>query len=83
MSHSTRAYIQNADGLKGFLVPANIIAELLYIDTKKPREFVKAEKHYQTKFVGVIKELEDKDTNAERMRLLERRYPAYFVLMIK
>ena len=31
LNHSTRAYIQNAKGLKGFLVPLNIIHELDYL----------------------------------------------------
>ena len=81
LNHSTRAYIYNAKGLKGFLVPLNIGHELF--DIAKDGTVCYAKKEYETNFGSILGENENKISNTEKLALLEKRYPYYFVSLMR
>ena len=76
-SHRTRAYIKNADGLKGFLVASSIAHVLRPLtgteDLKKLAEY----QHID--IANVLIEIEKKESNAEMMSFLSEQYPSLFL----
>ena len=77
LSHSTRAYIVNSDGLQGFVIAFDIINHLKKLDEAGRLEH--ARKWQVFDLWNVQSELETKRKNQQKMNHLQRQYPSLYV----
>ena len=80
ISHSTRAYIANADGLKGFISSCDIIEHLK--EANEAGLLDHAKKYQAIDLNTVEKELANKATRKLKMIFLAEEYPSLFVYML-
>ena len=81
MSHSTRAYLVNANGLKGFLKPGPIF---LLRKLEQSNELTEVTKYQHIEIQAVILSLETEMNNSEdRLDFLSKEYPCLFIDILK
>ena len=80
LSHQTRAFIINAKGLKGFVVPFNVIE---FLENTDDERFNEVTQHQHVKKKSVIKRLRAKRSDGERLEYLKSRYPCLFIFALK
>ena len=81
LSHATRAYICNADGLPGFLTEATLLQYLVLADESGKLE--KAKRRHKICFDKLSKELRGKAAKEEQMKFLSRSYPCLYIYLLK
>ena len=69
-SHKTRAYITNADGLKGFLVNISVTSAMRNLAQNRNGELSKALRHHQVNIWQLINQLSLMKTQEQRVELL-------------
>ena len=77
LSHSTRAFIVNADSLRGFLTAFNIIKHLESAD--KAGQLKDARRWQKIDLDTVQKQLETQPHNKQKMTYLSKHYPSLYV----
>ena len=82
-SHKTRAYITNAGGLKGFLVPFSVSSVLRTLAKNVNGELTKLQKYHQFSISSLINQVEKMKTNDQRAELLKVEYPSLYIHYLK
>ena len=81
ISHKTRAYYINANGIKPFIVPYSCIEDLRVAEDSG--ELENLTKYQYVDINEFTKLFESMPTNKERVHFLSRRYPCLYIFLLK